>query len=322
MDMLTRVRADTTARREVDRKRVAAASPGVSPRDAALGNRGISGCGAGTHGTDAPPRSPRNVRSLLSAFRMRPGQIFWTLKRWTTTWSRSGVEHHQPIPAHHESRLRRHVRDRRRRFGGGPSPAIEMGAWKAALVLPPSSSQHELDVFLAKARVPSANERRALRTYMLQRFAAYATEARRASPALDPRSVVDARIFALQTAYRTVRPESPTSGAATLLLSVALSRQMTQAFNAHHYSIQQKQDAHDYYVIIRSFILPAVQRIPQAGPIDANTRRSLRAFARAFLVKDTAVDPARVSWDELPCVGISTVECQVQTAMARRALSR
>jgi len=206
--------------------------------------------------------------------------------------------------------------------GGGPSPAIEMGAWKAALVLPPSSSQHELDVFLAKARVPSANERRALRTYMLQRFAAYAAEARRASPALDPSSVVDARILALQTAYRTVRPESPTSGAATLLLSVALSRQMTQAFNAHHYSIQQKQDAHDYYVIIRSFILPAVQRIPQAGPIDANTRRSLRAFARAFLVKDTAVDPARVSWDELPCVGISTVECQVQTAIARSALSR
>jgi hypothetical protein len=75
-------------------------------------------------------------------------------------------------------------------------------------------------------------------------------------------------------------------------------------------------------VIIRSFIAPAVERIPQAGPIDANTRRSLRAFARAFLIKDTAVDPERVSWDQLPCVGISTVECQVQTAMARSALSR
>ena len=196
-----------------------------------------------------------------------------------------------------------------------------MGAWKAALVLPPSSSQHELDVFLAKARVPSANERRALRTYMLQRFAAYAAEARRASP---PRSEQRRRRADIGLANRVshVRPESPTSGAATLLLSVALSRQMTQAFNAHHYSIQQKQDAHDYYVIIRSFILPAVQRIPQAGPIDANTRRSLRAFARAFLVKDTAVDPARVSSDGLPCVGISTVECQIQTAIARSALSR
>jgi hypothetical protein len=69
-----------------------------------------------------------------------------------------------------------------------------------------------------------------------------------------------------------VRPESPTSGAATLLLSVALSRQMTQAFNAHHYSMHRKQDALDYYVIIRSFIAPAVERIPEAGPIDANTR--------------------------------------------------
>jgi hypothetical protein len=65
--------------------------------------------------------------------------------------------------------------------GRGPSPVREMGAWKAALVLPPSSSQHELNVFLAKAQVPSANERRALRTYMLQRFAAYPAEARQAS---------------------------------------------------------------------------------------------------------------------------------------------
>ncbi len=60
---------------------------------------------------------------------------------------------------------------------------------------------------------------------------------------------------------------------------------------------------YDYYVIIRAFIVPAVQRIPQAGPIDANTCRSLRAFARAFLIKDTAVDLGKVSWDELPCVG-------------------
>jgi hypothetical protein len=205
-------------------------------------------------------------------------------------------------------------------IGGGPSAANEMAGWKAALVVP-SSSQHELNVFLAKAKVSSEDDRRALRTYMLQRFAAYPAEARQASPALEPRNVVDARIFALQTAYRLVRPESPTSGAATLLLSVALSRQMTQAFNAHHYTAQQKQDAHDYYVIIRAFIEPAVERIPEAGPIDANTRRSLTAFARAFLVKDTAIDPAIVPWDQLPCVGISAVECQVQTAIARSALS-
>ncbi|MGD0476497.1 MAG: hypothetical protein ABSB70_25265 [Candidatus Velthaea sp.] len=38
-----------------------------------------------------------------------------------------------------------------------------------------------MNVFLAKAQVPSANERRALRTYMLQRFAAYPAEARQAS---------------------------------------------------------------------------------------------------------------------------------------------
>jgi hypothetical protein len=120
--------------------------------------------------------------------------------------------------------------------GGGPTAAQEIAAWKAALVLPPSSSHHELDVFLAGAKVSPEAERRALRTYMLQRFAAYPTEARQASPSLDPRSVVDARIFALQTAYRAVRPSSPTSGAATLLLSVALSRQMIEAFNAHNYT--------------------------------------------------------------------------------------
>ncbi len=36
------------------------------------------------------------------------------------------------------------------------------------------------------------------------------------------------------------------------LLSVALSRQMTEAFNAHSYTAQQKQDTHDYYVIVRA----------------------------------------------------------------------
>jgi hypothetical protein len=179
--------------------------------------------------------------------------------------------------------------------GGGPTAAQEMAAWRAALVLPPSSSHHELSVFLAGAKVPSEAERRALRTYMLQRFTAYPREARQASPALDPRSVVDARIFAVQTAYRAVRPGSPTSGAATLLLSVALSRQMTEAFTAHSYTAQQKQDAHDYYVIVRALIQPAVQHISGAGTLDANARRSLTAFARAFLLKDTAVDPASVS---------------------------
>jgi hypothetical protein len=204
--------------------------------------------------------------------------------------------------------------------GDGPSAANEMAAWKAALVLPPSSSRHELNLFLGQAKVSSEDDRRALRTYMLQRFAAYPSEARQASPALDPRSVVDARIFALQMAYRAVRPDSPTSGAATLLLSVALSRQMTEAFNAHNYTAQQKQDARDYYVIIRAFIEPAVERLPEAGPINANTRQSLVAFARAFLVKDTAVDPATESWDQLPCVGISDFVCKIQTAMARSAL--
>jgi hypothetical protein len=172
--------------------------------------------------------------------------------------------------------------------GSGPSAANEMAAWKAALVLPPSSSQHELGLFLAQAKVPSEGARRALRTYMLQRFAAYPAEARHASPALDPRNVVDARVFALKTAYRAVRPDSPTSGAATLLLSVALSRQMTDAFTAHHYSRQQKQDARDYYVIVRALIQPAVQQVPGAGAFDPNARRSLTAFARAFLLKDTA----------------------------------
>jgi hypothetical protein len=97
-----------------------------------------------------------------------------------------------------------------------------------------------------------------------------------------------ARVFALKTAYRAVRPDSPTSGAATLLLSVALSRQMTDAFTTHHYSRQQKQDARDYYVIVRALIQPAVQQVPGAGAFDPNARRSLTAFARAFLLKDTA----------------------------------
>jgi hypothetical protein len=119
-----------------------------------------------------------------------------------------------------------------------------MAAWKAALFLPASSSHHELSVFLAGAKVSSEAERRALRTYMLQHFAAYPVEARQASRALDARSVVDARIFALLTAYRAVRPGNPKSGAATLLFSVALSRQMTEAFNAHSYTAQEKQDAH------------------------------------------------------------------------------
>ena len=53
-----------------------------------------------------------------------------------------------------------------------------------------------------------------------------------------------------------------------------------------------------------------------AGTLDANARRSLTAFARAFLLKDTAVDPAVVSWNQLPCVGIADLVCKVQTAMA------
>jgi hypothetical protein len=45
-------------------------------------------------------------------------------------------------------------------------------------------------------------------------------------------------------------------------------------------------------VIVRALIHSAVQQVPGAGTLDASARRSLAAFARAFVLKDTAVDPA------------------------------
>jgi hypothetical protein len=138
---------------------------------------------------------------------------------------------------------------------------------------------------------------------------------------LNPRNVADARLFALETAFRAVRPTDPMPFEATFLLDIGLSQQMTMAFTAHHISTRTKQDAIDYYVIVRATLLPAVPDTSEYRLADEAARRSLTATARSFFLRDAGVDPTTTPWQQLRCIGVSEVDCAVHLAMARSAIA-
>jgi hypothetical protein len=195
--------------------------------------------------------------------------------------------------------------------------ADEHARWNATLVLAPYSSRRELDVFLNQGGF-SAEARRSVEGYLLRQFAAFPAKASAAS--FNPQNVADVRLFALETAYRIVRPDDTTPMPATMLIDIGLQRQMSEIYRTRGLSAQQKQDVRDYYVIARAVFLPALRGSREFLDTDVITRRSLIEIARAFVIRDAAVDPMSVSWSQLPCVGASAVECQVHMAMAKAAL--
>ena len=158
-----------------------------------------------------------------------------------------------------------------------------------------------------------AKRRTVLERYMRQRFARYGSQARFAF--FDPTNIADARIFALQAAYCAARLDDSFPMAATFLIETALSQSMTQALIPMKLTSAQKQDIRNYYVIQRALYLPALHPASQAG--DDADRRALAAAARLFIQQNIGIDPQRVSWAELPCIGASPVACNVQIAIAR-----
>ena len=204
--------------------------------------------------------------------------------------------------------------------GGGQSAADRIAqqtaTWRATLVVPPAPPGSELQRFLAG--VDPAG-RREVENYMRREFAAYPAAAAQAS--FDPANVLDARLFALQTAFRAVRPNEPTPLDATYLLHLALSQQMTMAFTTHKITTRTKQDARDYYIIARAILLPAVAGTPEGGLADEASRKALAEKARAFFLRDAGVDPMTVTWQQLPCIGVSQVDCAAHLAMARSAMA-
>jgi hypothetical protein len=194
--------------------------------------------------------------------------------------------------------------------------AQQHAAWNATLSVSPAPPGSELQRFLkgldseAKAQV---------RAYLLREFAAYPAAA--AQAAFNPANVADARVFALQTAFRAARPSEATSLAATMIVDLALTQQMAGIYTARGLTTQQKQETLDYYIIVRAVLLPAVPGTPEYQLGDAASRAKLTAFARAYVQHDAGVDPSTTSWDQLPCVGSTPVDCAAHMAMARSAMS-
>jgi hypothetical protein len=111
---------------------------------------------------------------------------------------------------------------------------------------------------------------------------------------LNPRNVADARLFALETAFRAVRPTDPMPFEATFLLDIGLSQQMTMAFTAHHISTRTKQDAIDYYVSFARRCCPPY-RTPRS--IDSPTKRrgdrSPPRLGASFCAMRVSIQPRR-----------------------------
>ncbi len=198
----------------------------------------------------------------------------------------------------------------------GPSAAQQMASWNATLVLPPAEPGSELRRFLATVAPSGYDE---IATYLRREFAAYPAAAAKAS--FNPQNVADARLFALETAFRAIRPNDPMPFEATFLLDIALSQQMTSIYIARQLTTREKQDTLDYYVIARALFLPAVLGAPAYALADETSRRSLAATARSFFLRDAGVDPKTVTWQQLPCVGISQVDCAAHLAMAQSAMA-
>jgi len=201
---------------------------------------------------------------------------------------------------------------------GGPSAADiaqQHAAWNATLVVPSAPPGSELQRFLARLD-PAAKDQ--ARAYMLREFATFSTAAAQAS--LNPSNVADARVFALQTAFRAARPNEATSLAATMIVDLALTQQMAGVYTVRGLTTRQKQDTLDFYVIVRALLVSAVPGTPEYQLGDPASRAKIVAFARAFVQHDAGVDPSTVSWEQLPCIGSSTVDCEVHMAMARAAV--
>jgi len=200
---------------------------------------------------------------------------------------------------------------------GGASPADiaqQHAAWNATLVVPSAPPGSELQRFLAGV---NSADRDQVRAYLLREFAAYPAAAAQAW--FNPANVADARVFTLQTAFRAVHPTDPTPMAATLIVHLGLTQQMAGVYTARGLTTRQKQDTLDFYVIVRALLLPAVPGTPEYQLGDAPSRAKLAAFARAFVLHDAGVDPT-TSWGQLPCIGVSSVDCATHLAMARAQL--
>lgn len=199
---------------------------------------------------------------------------------------------------------------------GGPTAAQQMANWNATLVVQAAPPGSELQRFLAHVDPFGRNE---VATYLRREFAAYPTAAAKA--ALNPRNVADARLFALETAFRAVHPNDSMPFEATFLLDVGFSQQMTGVYTARQLTMRQKQVTLDFYIIVRSLFLPAVTGTPEYRLGDGQSQAKIASLARTFVMHDAGVDPSTTSWRQLPCIGISQVDCDTHLAMARAAMA-
>jgi hypothetical protein len=127
----------------------------------------------------------------------------------------------------------------------------------------------------------------------MSEFTSYPAAARRAS--FDPANVAHARLFALQAAFRAVRPNDALALESTRILSIALSQQMTGIYQQRGLTIRQKQDARDYYVIARALFLPAVPGTPESHVADPPSRQALVAkAARLCSAMPASIQPQRL----------------------------
>jgi hypothetical protein len=199
---------------------------------------------------------------------------------------------------------------------GGSSATQQMANWNATLVVPSAAPGSELQRFLAHVDPSGRDE---VATYLRREFAAYPAAAAKAS--LNPRNVADARLFALETAFRAVHPNDSMPFEATFLLDIGLSQQMTGVYSARQLTMRQKQETRDYYIIVRSMFLPAVAGTPEYQLGDRQSRAKIASLARTFVMHDAGIDPSTTSWRQLPCIGISQVDCDAHVAMARAAMT-
>jgi hypothetical protein len=199
---------------------------------------------------------------------------------------------------------------------GRPSATQQMANWNATLVVPAAAPGSELQRFLAHVD-PSGRDEVAM--YLRREFAAYPAAAAKA--ALNPRNVADARLFALETAFRAVHPNDSMPFEATFLLDIGLSQQMTGVYTVRQLTTRAKQDTLDYYIIVRSIFLPAVTGTLEYQLGDRQSRAKIGSLARTFVMHDAGIDPSTTSWRQLPCIGISQVDCDAHFAMARASMA-
>jgi hypothetical protein len=194
---------------------------------------------------------------------------------------------------------------------GGVDPAVfarimakNDAAWRATISVVAPGRSGELKRYLARIK-PA--DRPKIEEYLRHRMAAFPGEARRAGyPATPP----TARLFALQNAYLAVRTSEGLNRQATALMHYTLDAQLGKAFLAKKASTAQKEAVLDYYLILGALLAVASEYFPEVGHVGDAERAQLAALARAFVKNDYAgVDPAKISWTALPCVGADDAGC-------------